>query len=182
MPIPNMLLDSNGLLPGNYLDEFVNRCVTAEIEFLTQIASAEGLPGIDSKPFFAWQQATFPYITHRLSDGTPLDQGDSTQSRTYTVIARFVADHVSANVEGYNERLVYVFLPHIETLYSQNLHLVSSAYPAAMKETSPMPITFKRDTGTRFFDNRGTGLNLPGQIGFEYSITAEFSFDLRRRY
>lgn len=169
-------LDMIGDPYPDYLDEFMLRIVATEVEQLSRIGP------IDSVPFFNYQQPTFPYITHRLGEDLIVEQGDSTQERTYTVISRFVIDHVSAGVNGENERLIYKYEPSIVSLFTQNIYLVSADYPDAIPEMGAMPITFKRASGTKYLDNRANGGNMPGQVGFEYMITAVFNLDIRRRY
>lgn len=167
----------------DYLDEIMSRIVATEKEQLSGVVrfNPNDKPiKLDAMPFFIWQQEAFPYITHRLGEELPRDQGNDLQERPYTIVARFVAAHVGAGIKGENERMIYRFEPLIVSLFTNNPYLLSEAYPEAMPQLDPDGVTFRRSTGTRAFDNRG--ISLPSQIGFEFTIDPKFMLDIRRRW
>lgn len=161
----------------SYLNTLMKMAVAAELEALLPMGK------IDSKPFFFWWQDDFPYITHRLTEDTLVDQSEDQQLRRYVISGRFVSWHVGAGLSGESEELIYAYIPPIETLYTTNHYLLSAVYPNELPEMSPEPLSFKRDTGQRAFDNRGLGIeNFPQQLGFEWSLQVDMILDIERRY
>lgn len=166
-----------------YLTEFMDRCVKAEIEFLSAVTGGQ----FDSYPFFLKNQGSGPYCIHRLGQAIPEDIADDLQFIPYEIVGRFVCGNVEAGTDGQFETWAYVFEPYIRQLYTENVYLISGEpgntpdYSDAMLEMSPKGVTYTRTTGTQYFDNKGRK-NVPPQIGFQFTVQADFMLQVVRKY
>lgn len=166
-----------------YLTEFMDRCVAAELELLPVITGAP----LDSYPFFLKNQSSGPYCIHRLGTMTTEDVANDLQFCPYQIIGRFVCGNVEQGTDGQFERWAYVFEPYIRKLYTENHYLISGTpgdtpdYSDAMVEMSPNGVTYLQTTGVRYFDNKGRK-NMPPQIGFEFTVQADFMLEVIRKY
>jgi len=158
-----------------YLEEVMDRIAETENEQLARVGA------ITAKPFFVYQQNVFPYIIHRLADDLGIDQSSDEQYRTFTVLGRFVGAHIGSGVPGEGERLVNRYEPVIVSLFTQNIWLKSAKYPTEMPEMIPSDSSsFSRGHGTRAYDN--THYQLPGHLGFEFSLQIKVVLDIKKRY
>lgn len=99
-----------------YRTDLLARLVAMEHEALdSYIASVlPGRTGIDAKPSVFYQQASFPYIVHRVGASTPNPLSEDASIRNYDVFIRVVIGHLTANYEGSNEELVDEIIPRLE--------------------------------------------------------------------
>jgi len=100
----------------SYRTDILDRLVAMEHEALdTYVASVlPGRTGIDAVPQLFYQQASTPYIVHRVGPSAPAQLAEDFSLRTYEVFIRVVVGHLTANYQGENEELSDEIIPLLE--------------------------------------------------------------------
>ena len=149
----------------------------------------EGLASIgvvaDTKPYFWHTQASFPYLTIRVSNVVYGDYPDELPSEdivtdVYTLTLRLVLDHITADYDGRNEYRLYEMIPAIRE-YLKRRELLQSATAL----NAPAYLRYALDTGNtglRVFTNSGVDTNNTGQVGCEFTIECTFDYPLEQDY
>lgn len=136
----------------------------------------EALPGSDSKPFWPYQQETFPYWTNRLGSTAIGDRqagnsgAEDIEQRSYTVLMRLVVGHITSGYEGERQDELYEWIVDIEDFFMENPMLTSALFP-----TEPDFLAYESEltshTGLVIFANAGV---FAQQLGVEFSLTVPY--------
>ena len=129
----------------------------------------EGMSSIsvtcDAKPFFIFQQESFPYWTNRITNIPVESDSENIDVETFDIIARLVVDHRTAGYRGEPEALLYRCIPTMIGYFNARELLQSAAYP-----TEPLDLIQARVTavdGLRIFETSGLSAL---QVGTEFKI------------
>ena len=141
----------------------------------------EGLSSIsvtcDAKPFFIFQQETFPYWTNRIPPFTIEPDSENIDVYTFDIIARLVVDHRTAGYRGEPEALLYRCIPTMIGYFNARELLQSAAYLA-----EPLDLIQARVTaveGLRIYETSGLSAL---QVGTEFTITCTVPVYLEQAY
>ena len=162
----------------NYLTETLERLAAMEKEALTDAGYL-----CDTKPFFFWQQEAFPYFTNRLGadDPTGITEGyqQDMEQEVYTVRVRLVIAHITQDVPGEPEGLLYDYIPLVNNFIRNHPWLQSTAFPTGMDILDPIGVSIESNTGLMIFNNAGFKSN---QVGCEWALRVPFIIPIEQEY
>jgi hypothetical protein len=152
----------------SYLNDLLDRVAAHEVLATAPLVEAS------AKPFFIYQQPTFPYFTNRIeSISLDLRSPQDIETREISVTMRLVVQHVNAGYEGDYERLLYELIPLVEAHFGDARWLLDDAGSNA-DTMKPIGAQLTRSRGLAIFQNAGVEAQ---QIGTEFTLTVQFEFD-----
>lgn len=119
---------------------------------------------------------TLPYWTNQLGVGTYVLDGRQMLNRTYTIIARYIIDHQTANFQGAVVRQLYADLPTIEEYLVAHRMMTSTNYTTPPSCLHPDGMSIVQTSGLTVFENSGIGVK---QLGVAITLSIPFNVDFQ---
>lgn len=154
------------------LDTAIDRIVELQIEALAEISVSA-----DAKPYFYHTQEAFPYLTNRVGALSFEDNEEDFDEPTYTVIARLVIAHVTADYAGFNEDKLKTWIPQYITYFHARPWLGTANTNTGLN--SLMRARISGSTGFRVFQTVGIQAL---QVGCEFTHLLTFNETIDLRY
>lgn len=158
----------------NYIQDILARLVAMEEEALGTITSG----AVDAKPFWPWEQESFPYFTNRWGPMTndPSKYSEDIEDYEHSVLVLLVVAHWNEGFVGEAGNKVALYAPLVESYFRQHPMLTTSPTGLYPDDADYLleAATLSGHNGINIFQNAGINAL---QYGVQFTLALPYLRD-----